>query len=255
VAAKETGVIIHAVCVMSNHYHILVSVPGTRVAEFYGWVHKYVAKAINASYGRFENLWSSEKASVIVPESGKDLLDKVIYTLSNPVAARLVANGEQWPGVWLYKRSHSRIVERPEVYFRDDGDMPESVQLTIKPPSQFRHLGFEKFEKIVAKKLVEKAEKIAKEMTTLSHSFLGVRGIMQQRPTGKPSSREKRFGINPKVAAKNKWLRIEALQRNKEFLFQYREALKRWRNGDREVLFPAGTYALRVHSSAKCEPG
>ena len=97
VAAKETGVNIHAVSVMSNHYHILATDPQTRISEFYGWVHKYVAKAVNASYGRFENLWSSEKTSVLVPESGKDVLGRAVYTLSNPVAACLVAKGEKWP--------------------------------------------------------------------------------------------------------------------------------------------------------------
>jgi len=255
VAAKKTGVIIHAVCVMSNHYHIVVSDPDTRVAEFYGWVHKYVAKALNVSYDRFENLWSSEKTSVVVPESNDDLLDKTVYTLTNPVAARLVASGEKWPGVWLYKKSHSQVVKRPDVYFQDNGKMPKTIQLTIEPPSQFGHLGLEKYEKLLAEKLVEEAAKIAMEMEDFGQSFLGIAGIMKQRYTGKPTSRAKHFGINPKVAAKNKWLRMEALQRNKELLFQYREALKRWKKGDRKVLFPAGTYALRVQHNAKCEPG
>ncbi len=255
VAAMQTGVIIHAVCVLSNHYHIVVSDPNTKISKFYGWVHKYVAKAINASYGRFENLWSSEKTSAIPLESGNDVLDKIVYTLNNPVAGRLVANGEKWPGVWLYKKSHSQTVERPDVYFVEDGDMPEKVQLVIEPPPQFNRLRVHIYEKLVAERIEDGATEIRREMTQLGQSFLGRRAIMQQNPYGSPLSREKRFGINPKVAAKNKWLRMEAIQRNKAFLSEYREALRRWREGDWDVLFPAGTYALRVHAGVKCKPG
>ena len=48
-------------------------------------------------------MWSSEKTSVIALEEKDDMLDKIIYTLANPVQARLVAHGSKWPGVWLYK--------------------------------------------------------------------------------------------------------------------------------------------------------
>ncbi len=53
----------------------------------------------------------------------------------------------------------------------------------------------------------------------------------------------------------NLLLRIEAIGRHKEFLYEYRQALKRWKDGDRDVIFPAGTYALRIHAGVKCEPG
>ena len=91
VAAKRTGVKIHTVIVMSNHYHVIFTDQETKAPEFYGWVHKYVAKAINASLGRWENMWSSEKPSVVTLPDESDVLDKIVYVLSNPVKARLVA--------------------------------------------------------------------------------------------------------------------------------------------------------------------
>jgi len=255
VAALQTGVIIHAVCVLSNHYHIILTDPHARAAEFYGWLHKYVAKALNASYGRFENLWSSEKTSVITLAAGEDVLGKIVYTMNNPVAAGLVARGENWPGVWLYKKSHSQIVKRPDVYFSEDGSMPNEVQLNIEPPPQFQSIGFKAYEQQVAAMLEQEAQKKAEEMLSLGRSFMGVKKIRHQDPYDNPTSREKRFGINPKIAAKNKWLRIEAIQRHKEFQKQYRAALARWRAGDRNVVFPAGTYALRIYAGVKCAPG
>jgi len=255
VAAQKTGVLIHALTVISNHYHAEVTDPHAKVAEFYAWLHKYVAKAVNCSSGRFENMWSSEKTSVIALQEKEDMLDKIVYTLANPVQARLVAHGNQWPGVWLYKRSHSQMVKRPEVYFRQDGDMPERVQLTIQPPPQFEHLSDEAYEQLIESKLAQREREIHEEMEARGESFLGVRGVMAQRHGSSPTSREKRFELNPKIAAKNKWLRQEAIYRRKEFLRAYREAYEKWRGGDRAVVFPAGTYALRVHAGVKCVPG
>ncbi|MEM6294875.1 MAG: hypothetical protein AAGA54_26625, partial [Myxococcota bacterium] len=48
----------------------------------------------------------------------------------------------------------------------------------------------------------------------------------------------------PTVACKNKWARIEALQRNAAFLADYREARLRFEAGDTSIVFPLGTYLM-----------
>ena len=58
--------------------------------------------------------------------------------------------------------------------------------------------------------------------------------------------------MNPQVASKSKWHRIEALQRLKSFISDYKSVLKKWRKGIRDALFPAGTYALRIHAGVCC---
>ena len=255
VAAERTGVVIHAVCVMSNHYHIIISDPQTRAAEFYAWVHKYVAKAVNASLGRWENLWSSEKTSVIALDSQADVMDKLIYSLCNPVEAGLVAAADKWPGVWLYKASHSQTIRRPEAYFRDDGTMPEQAKLNIEPPPQFAHLPAQQFESLVETALHAREQEIREGMKANGHSFMGIRAVMQQLQCNRPKNCEPRRGLDPRIAAKNKWQRIEAIRRHKVFQFEYRQAFKSWQAGVRDILFPAGTYALRVFAGVKCHPG
>jgi hypothetical protein len=54
------------------------------------------------------------------------------------------------------------------------------------------------------------------------------------------------------VAARDKWKRIEALSRLVEFLRRYREAWRARRAGVTNVLFPAGTYLLRVAHGVPC---
>ncbi len=61
--------------------------------------------------------------------------------------------------------------------------------------------------------------------------------------------------MSPRVACRNKWRRIEALCRLKSFVADYRDAWQRYREGQRDVLFPHGTYWLRVYAGVTCVPG
>jgi hypothetical protein len=54
------------------------------------------------------------------------------------------------------------------------------------------------------------------------------------------------------VAGRDKWKRVEALSRLQDFLRAYRDAWEALRAGARDVLFPAGTYWLRVAYGVSC---
>ena len=82
--------------------------------------------------------------------------------------------------------------------------------------------------------------------------MLGQRAVLRQSPFDRPRSHEPRRQLNPRVASRNKWARIEALSRLKAFIESYKEAWQRWRHGQRDVLFPYGTYALRLHAGVQC---
>ena len=58
--------------------------------------------------------------------------------------------------------------------------------------------------------------------------------------------------LNPRVAARDRWKRIEALSRLVDFLRAYRSAWRARRAGDADVLFPPGTYQLRIEHAVRC---
>ena len=76
--------------------------------------------------------------------------------------------------------------------------------------------------------------------------------MLAQRTSARPAPGEPRFRLNPRVAAMDKWKRIEAIFRLKEFLSEYRAAWEAMRAGVTGVLFPAGTYHLRVMHAVQC---
>ena len=66
--------------------------------------------------------------------------------------------------------------------------------------------------------------------------------------------------LNPRVAAGNRHRRIAAIRKLQAFLADYREALERYLGylerdikRAREVIFPAGTYLMRVRHSVQCQ--
>ena len=255
IAAEKTGVVVHSATVVSNHWHCIATDPHMKIAEFYGWVHKYVAKAVNCLKGREENLWSNDKPSVIPLESAEIVLDKVTYTLCNPVSAQLVARATSWKGVWLYKKSHSQIVQRPNIYFKTDGEMPAQIELRICPPPSHADMSADAYESMVATETSRREQEIAVEMRAANRTFMGMDAVMRQAHNDKPKTPAKRRALNPKFAEKDKNLRNSAIKRHKKFVADYMAARKAYRTGNRDVIFPCGTYALRIHAGVSVAPG
>jgi hypothetical protein len=82
---------------------------------------------------------------------------------------------------------------------------------------------------------------------------LGRRAVLAQSWSDRPASYEPRRNLRPRVAARSKWARIEALLRNRAFAVEYASARERWRNGIPAV-FPLGTYWLQRFASVPVRP-
>jgi putative transposase len=254
VAAQRYHVLVHAFGVMSNHYHLLVTDPGGRLPEFMRYLDSLVARATNASLGRWEGFWASGASySAVTPGDTDDIVRKAAYILANPVAAGLVENGRDWPGLWSAPEqlgSAKLIARRPKVFFSEEGDMPESVELVLTVPPGFASA--EEFQDRVAEATAALEAESRRELAAKKQGFLGRARVLAQKPFARPVSLEPRRKLNPRVAARDKWKRIEALSALKEFLSAYRDAWSRRRAGLPDVVFPAGTYQLRVEHGVCC---
>jgi len=77
--------------------------------------------------------------------------------------------------------------------------------------------------------------------------------VLAQPRTAYPTTCEKRFGLRPTIAARSHWARIEELLRDRAWLEAYETARARYRAGDRAVIFPYGTWKLRVYYRLRCD--
>jgi REP element-mobilizing transposase RayT len=251
-AAARYRVGAHAFCVLSNHVHMLVTDPDATLPAFNQFLDALVARAVNASLGRWEAFWAPDTYSAVRLVSPADIVSEAAYVLANPVEAGLVPTGSVWPGLWSAPDrigGEAFVVERPKQFFDPKGGLPDRATLDLAPPP-----GFDSAEQFCAELLseLERREADARVRHKGRGGFLGVARVLAQKPFARPAPGEPRRAVSPRVAARDKWKRIEALGRLTEFLRAYRVAWKARRGRAEDVVFPHGTYLLRVAHDVPC---
>jgi putative transposase len=147
---------------------------------------------------------------------------------------------------------------RPTFFFRSEGKdpkdkLPDSVSLPIVKPRAFADHTQVAWAGLLTERVRDAEAQHRARRVTAGKPVLGREAVLAQSPFDCPRSLAPHFGISPRIAAKSKWTRIEALQRCKEFLGSYARAIKAWMLGTTEVVFPAGTYWMRRFARVVCE--
>lgn len=255
VAAQKYGVLVIFTSAMSNHHHTgVVDVDG-KLPEFLAYFHKLFAKHQNALRGRWEAFWAPEQTSAVELVDGPDILEKMIYALTNPVKDHLVERVHHWPGVNALAAicaGEPLAASRPKTFFRPDGDMPERAVLSFHSPKALDTVASSGIATIL-KERVEKAElDAASERLQTGRRLVRRAMVRKQYWGGKPHSAEMRSEMNPRLACRNTWRRIEALVRNRTWLEAYKVARQRFLAG-LAATFPHGTYWLNRFAGVCCE--
>jgi REP element-mobilizing transposase RayT len=244
-AALRCQVEVLLTCAMSNHHHTVIHDRWGRYPEFVEHFHKMFARSQNALRGRWENLWSSEQVCVVKLVDRDAVMDKLVYTATNPVQDHLVDRVHHWPGVnGLPELLAGRCLRarRPLHFFRPDGPMPEAVEMRLTIPPE---LGPEAALLAELRDRVRAVEvELEADRSRTGRRVIGRHAVLAQSWGDHPTSREPRRNLRPRVATRSKWARIEALLRNRAFVEDYVHARERWREGA-PVAFPPGTYWLR----------
>lgn len=252
-AASMFNITVLLTCAMSNHHHTVIFDRDGLYPQFLEYFHRMFARSQNALRGRHENFWSSAQASVVRLMTSEDVMSKLIYTALNPVAANLVEHATEWPGVNTYAdllAGREIVIERPKHFFRANGPTPERVTLRCAIPEEL-NVRVDAFLGELRGSVESAERRLIAQRRGDGKSVLGARAVLRQSWTTSPEklasaprARHDLSKINPRIAAKDRWVREEALVRNQEFLEAYRLARRGWLR-KRRVEFPPGTYWLK----------
>ena len=256
-AARRANVQVLFVVAMSNHYHAGIHDPDGNFPVFAEHFHALLARCQNAHLHRFEAFWSSDPTSAVRLVEPSDVLDKMVYAYSNPAAADLVDAIDDWPGVSSYHAAMTTglmSATRPAHFFRADGDQPDFIDVPIYRPRSHLRMPSTEWKTLVEGRVRTAEAEHRERRRSAGKAVLGPSAILAQAPSDSPLTGEPHFNINPRIAAKNRWARIEALGRSKAFLEGYLSAIKSWMAGLANAVFPYGTFWMRRFAHVVCAP-
>lgn len=241
-AAHRHGVAVHALCAMSNHYHLVITDNEGVLPDFMAWFNRQLAMCVKRLRRWDEVVWEPNVTYSAVELGGpSEVLDKVAYVFLNPVSAALVRSPERWPGALSTAqilRSGKMSAKRPDVWFKNDA--PESVRLTLSAPPCFSdQAGYvQALDALVTSRMSQ----LRTELRRQGRGYLGRTRVRKTVVTDQPTTKKQRFGRNPTFSALTRAAWRAAAQRLRAFRLAYRVAYQAWRNGERIVEFPAGTW-------------
>ncbi len=260
--AYRSRIVLHEFCFLSNHYHLLLTDLAGCLPDFMRDLNSLLSRNLNAHRGlsgaNFEKHYNF--TIDVTPEK---VLEHAVYVLGNPAEADLVAHCSEWPGVSSRGMEYGRPiqVERPALgLWKGASDRglrtkcPEQVELVLERPPVEPGSSDEVIRRRILAHLHELERKLAKERKASGRRVLGARAAQRVHYDARPKP-EAMFQPEPSFAGVTGEARKRVAAALAAFRRAYCEASARFRAGIRDVVFPAGTWLLRVRFGVKCDAG
>lgn len=94
-ACERFGWIVHAYCLMTNHYHILLETPEANLSKGMHFLNGVFTQRINRKYDRCGHLFQGRFTGILV-DTHHYYKILIRYVLQNPVKARIVQHPRQY---------------------------------------------------------------------------------------------------------------------------------------------------------------
>ncbi|MEY3013916.1 MAG: hypothetical protein RIT45_2651 [Pseudomonadota bacterium] len=206
-AMRAHDVQLHAFVFMSNHYHMLLSVPNSKtLSDFMCLLNTNISRELNLVNDRDDTLWGRRFRSIPVTADGATQQWRLRYLLSHGVKENLVAKPADWPGAsslpWMRdgKVLKGKWIRRTEMYYAGRRkDFVENVaafttiytiELTVLPCWQ--HLPEAGWRKLVRDMIAEIEAEAHEAREAGGRPPLGVAAVLAQDPFSRVRIRRSR---------------------------------------------------------------
>lgn len=241
---------IHAFVVMSNHYHLLLSVPSSRrLSQFMNFFQSNVAREAGRLHNWRARFWSGRFKPMVVSWEEGAQIERLTYILSHGVKESLVARSQDWPGVHSVNALRNGTclegvwIDRTRRYAaRTSGEKlaPESYataeSVSLEPIPCWAHMEKAAYRRHIRDLL----STIAKIYRAESRRASARKGNLPCNPHYRPRKLKKSYA--PWCHCASRAARRELQEAYAWFLAAYQEASERLRRGDPSAKFPSGSF-------------
>jgi hypothetical protein len=203
-AAEKYKIDVHAMEVLDNHFHAIVTDPYGNLPLFMAWVDREIAKCLNDVYDRSENLFSDDKYSAVVLIDRDAVVEKLIHTFANVVSAPLVRHYRDWHGLRSTPQDWLRppdVVKRPDFHFNQKNQEWAEVECRYTVPPQLSDSAPERVVAEIDRMIAERERTIRAEAARNGKSFIGVQRLEKLNPFDSPKTPRRKGKLNPRFAA------------------------------------------------------
>lgn len=260
-AAQEHNVSVHAGILLSTHPHTTVTDNDGNKPNFRRRFHRLLAMCTKDFRDWPEEVFNKSQGGeheLVTPEA---VVRNLAYLIANGPLAGAVRYAKDWPGAKTLPEDIGKRrfrVARPEYYLdASNPEWPDYVEVRLEMPQILidAYGSVDAAQKVIAAEVKELEREALRRSKELNRPFAGARRVLRARHTVRSTSREEFGSLNPQFAAAGDAKAAkEAVARIRAFNAAYDEALARWTDGDRDVVFPHGTWWMRIHHGVRCHP-
>jgi transposase IS200 family protein len=238
----------------SSHYHLLLDVDDTRqLSRFMCYVGSNIARKAGRLYRWPEKFWSKRYRAIVVSGEEGAQIERLKYLLSNGCKEGLVARPQDWPGVhvakallqgedpkgyWFDRTKEYAARNRGEKFDRLKYASVETVHLSPLPC--WKHLSSEVWRGRALNLIHEIVEETAAQRARAGSQPAGAAAILGRHPHDRPKNPKR--SPAPLFHALSAGVRRELWEAYRLFVAAFRQAAKKLRAGDRNAVFPRGSF-------------
>ena len=244
-----------AICVLSNHLHLVVRDEQGELAAWASYFLGHLARAVNRIRRRsgtcFERRYSAEP--ILDDEA---LIDRLVYVVVNPVKAGLCKRARDWPGVVLVA-AEAKPQEIPVTWLDRDQVRFERVRARLSGQLAPKHDAFRVQGSLligpfaptpsskrdgegVTAAIEARERELAQQRRRTGRKTLTRKQVLAQSWQAAP--RRPQRSPRPLCHASDAALRKRFREGFREFVSLFREASARLRRGEPNASFPAWCY-------------
>ncbi len=260
---------LHAMMVMSTHHHIRFHDPFAKASDFARDCHSFIARMIIDAYGdKDETLWAPVSTNYVEDDEPEGPIEQISYMMANPVAAGAVKFVRSWPGAKGRWPQQDRTVKQPPRFFQDlphvHGSKTESgrekinwaktATLRFTRPRGCDELTDNELALAINQAIDRRVKEAHEKHKNNPNAFPGRRAVKEISRRTQATGEEPKRGAKrvPSIRCTDPERRIERLSGLRQWRANYRACMKEWPS-NRDVVFPYGTYKMRVIHGARVD--